>query len=367
MSGRGARSSGRSRSPAEPEPGPQAGLISVCLPTFNRPGLLLQAVGSCLAQRHRPLELLVGDDSLMPEAAGPLDRLSLPDGVALHYRHNRPQLGQAANINRLFARARGDRLMLLHDDDRLRPGGLDRLVRAWADHPDTACAYGRQVLVDAEGAALPAETAAWDERYFRLAARVGPQASPLVAAIRQQVPNDGFLIEAGLARATGYRSERVIGQCVDADFMIRAAAGAPPGTFLFVDDAVSDYRLTPASIARATDLNRRQDLFFDSVDAIDGGPDEQEAKAVLLARISVGASLDAAMAGRRRAALRILLSRHYELPLFSRWTLYRLACIVSPRGGMRVKAWIQGGRMPARLRQTTLVAPDAPAPSDSRA
>ncbi len=367
MSGRGARSVGRHRSPTGLEPGPPAGLISICLPPFTRPGLLLQAVRSCLAQHYRPLELLVGDDSPEPEAAGPLGQLSLPDGVALRYRRNRPQLGQAGNINRLFAHARGDRLMLLHDDDRLRPGGLDRLVRAWADHPDTTCAYGRQVLVDPAGVALPAETAAWDERYFRRAVRVGPQASPLVAAIRQQVPNDGFLIEAGLARATGYRSEHVIGQCVDADFMIRAAAGAAPGAFLFVDEAVSDYRLTPVSIARATDLNRRQDLFFDSVDAIEGGPDEQEAKTVLLARISVGASLDAAMAGRRRAALRILLSRHYELPLFSRWTLYRLACILSPRAGMRVKAWIQGGRMPARLRQTTLVAPDAPAPSGNRA
>jgi hypothetical protein len=44
---------------------------------------------------------------------------------------------------------------------------------------------------------------------------------------------------------------------------------------------------------------------------------------VLLHRIGLGASLDAAIAGDRLLAFRILLSKYYSKPFFSRWTLLR--------------------------------------------
>ena len=40
------------------------------------------------------------------------------------YLRNESSLGQAGNVNQLFARARGERLVLMHDDDFLLPGAL---------------------------------------------------------------------------------------------------------------------------------------------------------------------------------------------------------------------------------------------------
>ncbi len=314
-----------------------APLISICVPTCNRPDLLAQALGSCLAQAYRPLEILIGDDSTDDATRVMVEGLAPCDAVVVRYEQNRPRLGQSGNVNRLFDRARGDKLLLLHDDDLLAPNGLDLLAESLGRFPTARCIYGKQGVIAPDGTGLPLQTDAWNRRYFRVDEHAGPQASPLLAGLWQQVPNDGFLIDSALARAVRYRPESVIGHCVDADFIIRAALVAGACDFVFVPRLVCDYRLTPGSIARSDTLNRRQDLLFHLVKDLATTADEEAGRTIILERIAVGAALDAAMARQRWIALSILFSRYYVLPLFSRWTLYRLLCIASPRAGRRVR------------------------------
>ena len=311
--------------------------ISVCIPTCDRAALLPIAVASCLDQNYRPIEILIGDDSGGNETENWIAAFAAPEGITLRYRRNRPALGQSENVNRLLDSASGDRLILLHDDDRLLPGGIDLLVEAWNDSRCTRCVYGRQLIVDAAGFELPERTAAWNNRYFRNEIHAGTQAVALVAALRQQVPNDGYLVDSQLARSVGCRPESRIGQCIDADFMIRLSQSVAAGGFVFINTDISEYRLTPLSIARRKDLNRREDLLFEAVEALSGDTDIQSAKTLLLSRISVGAALDAAMAGRRWLALQNPCSSYYPKPLMSRWTLYRLVCAGSPQLGRRLK------------------------------
>ena len=316
--------------------------ISVCIPTCDRAGFLPIAIASCLEQKYRPIEILVGDNSSGNETEGWIAAFRAPDGITLHYRRNRPALGQSGNVNRLLDSASGDRLILLHDDDRLLSGGIDLLVDAWNSLPYARCVYGRQLIVDAAGSEFPERTIAWNNRYFRNEAHAGAQSVALVAALRQQVPNDGYLVDSQLARSVRCRSESMIGQCIDADFMIRLSRSVAAGGFVFINVDISEYRLTPLSIARRKDLNRREDLLFEAVETLSGDTDIQAAKALLLSRISVGAALDAAMAGRRWLALRILCSSYYPKPLMSRWTLYRLVCAGSPQLGRRLKHYADG-------------------------
>ena len=58
-------------------------LITICIPTFRRPDLLVEAIQTCFQQNYRPLEILIGDDS-MDEKSFDLTRgLALPSGVTL--------------------------------------------------------------------------------------------------------------------------------------------------------------------------------------------------------------------------------------------------------------------------------------------
>src|SRR5690349_13450286 len=89
-------------------------LVSILIPTFERPHLLGEAIDSALAQTYPHVEVLVGDDS----RDGRTEALvrGHPAASRIDYEHNARPLGQAGNVNRLFDRARGDRVIVLHDD-----------------------------------------------------------------------------------------------------------------------------------------------------------------------------------------------------------------------------------------------------------
>lgn len=318
-------------------------VISICIPTYNRPALLQEAIESCLLQQYRPLEIVIGDDSTNDDTEELVARLALPPGVSLQYRRHTPSLGQSSNVNDLFARATGSRLLLLHDDDLLCPGGLDRLERGWTDLPGTRCIYGNQYVVAADGALLADETESVNRQYFRMTPYAGRQASGLTAGLWQQMPNDCFLIESDLARTVGYRQEEEMGQCVDVDFAIRVGMAAGAGEFVFLDEFISKYRLTEHSIMRNRKLNHGRHLllaFIESLPTKEAA--EEDARQILLRRLGLGASLDAATAGHRSLGLRIMMSRYYTKPFFSRWTMYRLLCIASPRLAEAARRVIRG-------------------------
>src|SRR5271155_1251140 len=113
-----------------------ADLITICIPTYRRPALLREAIETCFLQDYRPLEILVGDDSGNDAALQVTRSLQLPPGIAIrHVVHEHP-LRQARNVNWLFNNASGSRCLLLHDDDGLVQGGLDKLVSAWDAEAD---------------------------------------------------------------------------------------------------------------------------------------------------------------------------------------------------------------------------------------
>lgn len=311
-----------------------APLLSICIPTCNRPLLLKQAIESCLGQRYRPLQIVVSDDSGDDASERLVAEQVAPEGVTFLYRHNRPGLGQSGNVNQLFDLAEGSRLLLLHDDDLLCEQGLDRLVGIWDEAGDVHCVYGKQQVIDAEGLVLAADTEALNADYCRDEQHEGRQSSGVEAGLRQQMPNNAFLIDTALAQRVRYRSEAEVGHSVDADFAIRVGAAVPQGGFVYVDDFVSRYRLSDDSIMRTKDLNHGQHLFFSVVEdlALDQEK-EQDAREVMLGRLGAEAVLDAAMAGKRALALRIVVSRHYRVPIASPATIYRLVCIASPQIG----------------------------------
>ncbi|MBB3444216.1 glycosyltransferase family 2 protein [Rhizobium sp. BK379] len=312
-------------------------IVSVCIPTCNRPKMLEAALASCLRQPLLPAEILVGDDSQDQKSAAIVNRFSRQPHVEIKYWKHSETIGQAANLNWLIDNANSQYLIFLHDDDRLCADATKTLYEAWLKYPGAQCFYGKQYLTDYIGNILPDRTDSWNHRYFRTREFTGRQTSNLSAALSQQIPNNGFLVTSELARTTRYRSEKEIGHAVDADFGIRIALAANKHSFVYVDRFVSEYRLNPDSISQSLTLNRREDALYEYIEGLKIPRDDERARTGFLERIAVAAVLDAARAGRRRSAIRIIFSRHYKEAFLSRWTLYRLVCIISPVIGERVR------------------------------
>ena len=84
-------------------------LITICIPTFRRPDLLVEAIQTCFQQNYRPSrKFLIGDDS-MDEKSFDLTRgLALPSGTSLcATSFTLTSLKQARNVSWLFSNASG--------------------------------------------------------------------------------------------------------------------------------------------------------------------------------------------------------------------------------------------------------------------
>jgi len=111
-------------------------LVSVVVPTYDRPEKLRRAVETVRAQTYRPIELVVVDDHSPEPAADALEDLAL-DGVSLTLvRHEQNRGGNAAR-NTGIGESTGKFVAFLDDDDRWEPAKIQRQVETFQTSPDS--------------------------------------------------------------------------------------------------------------------------------------------------------------------------------------------------------------------------------------
>ena len=98
-------------------------LLSIIIPTYNRPQLLLRAVQSALSQTLANIEVIVVDDGSTPA-------VMLPAQERLRVIRQEPNQGGAAARNYGAEAARGRWLTYLDDDDVLLPDMAEKAVAA---------------------------------------------------------------------------------------------------------------------------------------------------------------------------------------------------------------------------------------------
>lgn len=221
--------------------------LSVCLPTCDRPDLLARCIDSCLAQTHANIEIVIGDDSHDDRTAR-LIAERYRNEPRIDYRRNVPALGQARNVASLFERARGSKILLIHDDDYLLPDGIARLLAPWQHDPDLEVAFGDQYETDHDGRIDYAASRRMNHAYHRTAEAAGLQALPGRVGIVQMFPNNGWLANAGLVKRIGYDEQ--YGTCCDFVFGTRLCLAAR--RVFYVNAHVSCYRKTDVSVSQAT-------------------------------------------------------------------------------------------------------------------
>lgn len=99
--------------------------VTVAIPTYRRAGLLMEAVGSVLDQHgFSNYEVLVCDNN--PDRDDETEMLmSSYSDPRISYYKNTANIGIVGNWNRLYRLARGEWVVMLHDDDMLAPFFLD--------------------------------------------------------------------------------------------------------------------------------------------------------------------------------------------------------------------------------------------------
>jgi glycosyltransferase involved in cell wall biosynthesis len=218
-------------------PAPSVSVI-ICAYTDRRWPVLVDAVGSVLAQRPAPLEVVLvidHNDALLARA-----RSELPGAVVIA---NAERQGLSGARNTGVARAAGEVVAFLDDDAVARPGWLASLTAA----------YGDASVIGTGGVAVPRwETGkpAWfpDEflwvvgcTYRGLPEQLAPIRNPIGAnmAFRRAACTDA----GGFSHGIGRVGNTPLG-CEETELSIRVRAGNDGATILQVPGAAVDHLVT---------------------------------------------------------------------------------------------------------------------------
>ncbi|WP_426616267.1 glycosyltransferase [Bradyrhizobium sp. McL0616] len=219
--------------------------VSVVIPARNAAAYIGETIDSALAQ-NGVSEIIVVDDG------------SSDDTVAIVHAIHDPRLrlmindaGGVSTARNFGARsARGDWLIFLDADDRLRPGAVTTLLTAAKAAPCAALVYGDYNTIDSAGRPIG--------RRDLLKGRRKPSGDVL-----ERLARGNFIVNGGimLVRADAFRAaggfDVSLKYCEDWHCWCRLAA---IGEFAFVPELLLDYRLHTANTMNAA-VRTPQDFF----------------------------------------------------------------------------------------------------------
>ena len=125
-------------------------LVTVCVPTIGRPGMLEETLESLSAQTHTHLEILLLDNASPDESRQTLQAYAARDPRARVMRSEQ-RLSMFENFNRGVHAAKGDYVAFFHDDDIYLPQFIARQVAILERHPEAGFAGSNYYQIDEAG------------------------------------------------------------------------------------------------------------------------------------------------------------------------------------------------------------------------
>jgi glycosyltransferase involved in cell wall biosynthesis len=221
---------------------PDAPLVSVIIPTFNRAAILAQTLRDTARQTWRPLELVVVNDGSRDDTDSVLARIR-PDmeaaGVIPRFLHQ-ANAGVAAARNLGLREAAGDYIAFLDDDDRWEPAKLEKQLAALLAAGADACTS----LINNRGG-----TATVPRNAEQL-----PQGRCPAALLdrRRSFSIISLVVRAEVARKAG-EFDTSLRTAEDTEWMMRLAHHA---NFTAVPEVLATYIETPGSLSDGNSLER---------------------------------------------------------------------------------------------------------------
>jgi glycosyltransferase involved in cell wall biosynthesis len=120
-------------------------LVSICIPTYNRPEYFRRAVESCLAQTYPHFEVIITDNSTNDDTKDMAAKWTDP---RLRYYSNNGNIGLMESGKRVLSLATGQYTKFLMDDDLLKPRFLELMVKRLEENPTAGIAMAPMELID---------------------------------------------------------------------------------------------------------------------------------------------------------------------------------------------------------------------------
>lgn len=181
-------------------------LVTVCIPTYNRPAYLREAIESVLRQTYVDFELRIYDNGSSPDTAGLIAAFG---DDRIQYLRNHRNIGAAANWIRALTEADSRYCATLSDDDRWEPTLLESLLRPLERDSTIDVAFSDHHVIDQAGRLMPEMTDDFSSGYGRASLRPGLHRPFVALAVdRQSIPLSTALIRHDRLMASGALSVR---------------------------------------------------------------------------------------------------------------------------------------------------------------
>lgn len=173
-------------------------LLTVCIPAYNRAGLLKPLLDSILIQNFNDFEVLICEDG-SPERsaiAGVVQEFQELHHGRIRYEENTSNLGYDGNIRRLVERANGQYCVFMGNDDLMCAGALEAIAAALQRQPDCGVIVRSYATFD-----VNPEKFNQVYRYFPDEKVLPPGAQAIFTAYRRSVVIPGMVINRDAAQA----------------------------------------------------------------------------------------------------------------------------------------------------------------------
>lgn len=220
-------------------------LVSVCIPTYNRPEYLRRAVESCLAQTLREFEVIITDNSTNDESEKMAATWTDP---RIRYYRNQGNVGPVASSNRAVSLCQAPYIKFLMDDDLIKPRCLEQMAAALEKNPTAGVAMAPMDLIDENDTRIFPRFYVFQKMHYRYRYQVGDGLIDKRRLLHDFLTRDypctvpsGIMFRAIALRGAGPFS-------VEADFagdLEMCMRLAPDWDFYYVDEVLSSWRLMP--------------------------------------------------------------------------------------------------------------------------
>lgn len=130
-------------------------LVSILIPTYNRPVYFEQALKSALNQTYGNIEIIVSDNSDNKQTQQIVQRYAAgPNGSKIRYFKNKTNIGPIANQQQCLNLANGTYVNYLMDDDLFHPEKIARMVHYFEKNPGVTLVTSQRRVIDAKGQPL---------------------------------------------------------------------------------------------------------------------------------------------------------------------------------------------------------------------
>lgn len=126
-------------------------LVSILIPTYNRPDYFQVALNSALQQVYPNIEIIIGDDSTNNSTYDLMHQKYLFQYKNITYIRNQTPLGQFQNDLMLFEYANGQYINYLMDDDVYHPQKIQKMIAFFDHNPKLALVTSYRKLINESG------------------------------------------------------------------------------------------------------------------------------------------------------------------------------------------------------------------------